>query len=66
MRYYLCERFSYEMAGKISHIISILLLIPLATMGFLVLLHTRHNYSLLALSIYLMLYLVLKWDLTQP
>ena len=66
LRYYLCERFSYEMAGKISHIISILLLIPLATMGFLVLLHTRYNYSLLALSIYLMLYLVLKWDLTQP
>ncbi len=38
-------------------------LIPLGALGFWVLLRTRYNYSLLALSVYLMLYLVLGEDL---
>lgn len=66
LRYYLRRKFTEVKAEKMSRIISTLFLVPLATLGFLVLLHTRYNYSLLALSIYLMLYLVLKWDLTQP
>lgn len=66
LRYLFRGVFSYEKAEKLSRIISTIFLIPLATFGFLVLLRTRCNYSLLALSVYLMLYLVLKWDLTQP
>jgi len=66
LRYYLRGKYTDEKTEKISRMISTLFLIPLATLGFLVLLHTRYNYSLLALSVYLILYLVLKWDLTQP
>ena len=39
---------------------------PLAAGGCLVLLRTRHNFSLLALSVYLMLYLVLKGEAPAP
>lgn len=66
MRYFLRSKYPTEKAGRISRAISTLILIPLAALGFIVLLHSRYNYSLLALSLYLMLYLVLKWDLTQP
>lgn len=53
-------------AGKISRILSFFLLFPLAVFGFFVLLRTRYNFSLLALSVYLMLYLVLKQDFSEP
>lgn len=66
LKYFLRSKYPAEKARKISRAISTIILVPLATLGFLVLLHTRYNYSLLALSVYLMLYLVLKWDLTQP
>lgn len=46
-------------ADKICLVLSIALLLPLSILGFLILLQTRYNFSLLALSIYLMLYLVL-------
>ena len=46
-------------ADKICLVLSITLLLPLSILGFLILLQTRYNFSLLALSIYLMLYLVL-------
>jgi len=49
-------------AETISIIISLLFLIPLAVIGFLILLKTKNNFSLLFLSVYLMLYLVLKKD----
>lgn len=66
LRYFLRSRYPEETAESISRIVSTLFLIPLAALGFLVLLRSHNNYSLLALSVYLMLYLVLKWDLTQP
>lgn len=66
LRYFLRGRYGDEKAVIISRVISTLFLVPLAVLGFLVLLRTRYNYSLLALSVYLMLYLVMKWDLTQP
>lgn len=52
-------------AGKITFVLSLLCLIPLAVLGFLVLLRTRYNFTLLALSLYLMLYLVLKRDFLE-
>lgn len=48
--------------GRVSFCLSLALLLPLAVLGFLVLLRTRYNFSLLALSLYLMLYLLLKRD----
>lgn len=54
-----------EKCRKISFIISICILFPMAVIGFMLLLYTRNNFSLLALSIYLMLYLVLKKDMFE-
>ncbi len=62
LRALLSGRMDAHTAGKISFVLSILLLIPLAVLGFLVLLRTRYNVSLLAFSLYLMLYLVLGRD----
>lgn len=42
--------------------LSVAFLVPLGALGFWVLLRTRYNYSLLALAVYLMLYLVLGED----
>ena len=52
-----------DTAAKISFAVGLVFLIPLAVLGFVILLRTRYNYSLLAISLYLMLYLVLKHDL---
>lgn len=49
-------------AGKVTFFLSISLLFPLSVLGFFILLHTRYNFSLLLMSLYLMLYLVLKRD----
>ncbi len=62
LRALLCRITDVERAQKLVFTISLLLLFPLAVLGFLLLLSTRYNFSLLALSIYLMLYLVLKQD----
>lgn len=59
---FLSERLDPVRAGKLSFAVSLTVLFPLAVLGFLVLLYTRYNFSLLALSLYLMLYLVLKRD----
>ena len=66
LRYLLRSRLGADKAEGVCRVLSALFLFPLAVLGFFVLLHTRYNYSLLALSLYLMLYLVLKWDYTQP
>ncbi len=52
----------WERAGRLSRIVSAILLLPLAALGFLILLRTRYNFSLLALSLYGMLYLALGRD----
>lgn len=49
-------------ADRVSRAAAVGLLVPLAALGFLVLLRTRYNYTLLALAVYLMLYLVLGVD----
>ena len=50
---------SWRSAEKITRITTVIFLLPLAVLGFLVLLQTRYNFSLLAISLYLMLYLLL-------
>lgn len=63
LRSFLSGHMETEKAEKIVFGISLFFLIPLSVLGFLILLRTRYNFSLLALSLYLMLYLVLKRDL---
>lgn len=63
LRAVLCRRFTPQTASRATCAISLLLLLPLATLGFLLLLYTRYNFTLLFLSVYLMLYFVLREDL---
>lgn len=63
MRAFLSERFGAEKARKFTVAVSLVLLFPIMVLGFMVLLQTKNNFSLLALSVYLMLYLVLKKDM---
>ncbi len=58
----LCAAMKREQAAKISLVVSLVFLLPMAVLGFLVLLRTRYNFTLLAMSLYLMLYLLLKRD----
>mgnify|MGYP005789779583 FL=1 len=58
----LCAWKGERRGGKLSLAVSLLCLLPLATLGFWILLYTRYNFTLLAMSLYLMLYLVLKRD----
>jgi len=55
-------RFGPGQASLICRWVSVVFLVPLGGLGFFVLLRTRYNFSLLALAVYLMLYLVLKED----
>lgn len=62
LRSLLAVRLGEERAGQVAFGLSLALLLPLAVLGFLILLRTRYNFTLLAVSVYLMLYLVLKRD----
>lgn len=65
LRYFLRYMTEDQWAERISRRVSAVLLFPLAVLGFLILIRTRYNYSLLLLSLYLMMYLVLGWDYAQ-
>lgn len=56
-------RMKGERADKLCFAVSLGLILPMAVLGFVILLRTRYNFTLLAMSLYLMLYLVLKRDL---
>lgn len=58
----LCVAMGREQASKVVLAVSLVFLFPMAVLGFLVLLRTRYNFTLLAMSLYLMLYLLLKRD----
>ena len=49
-------------ARRVSRVLTVATVLPLGALGFLVLLRTRYNFTLLALAVYLMLYLVLRED----
>ncbi len=63
LRAALCLWLSPGCAAWVTTVFSLALLLPLATLGFLLLLYTQYNFTLLILSLYLMLYLVLGKDL---
>lgn len=56
----LCSKYRAETCEKIVNIVSFFVILPIALMGFLVLLRSRYNFSLLIVSGYLMLMLLLK------
>lgn len=56
----LCFKHSSAVSAKAVEIISFLILFPLAVVGFLILLQSRYNFSLLLVSCYLMLLLLMK------
>lgn len=62
LNYILSTIFAKPTAAKITTAVSIALLFPLSVLGFVILLHTRYNFTLLAMCCYLMFYLVLKHD----
>ena len=57
------KNLSIKNAILISKIISILFLVPISVLGFIVVLNSRYNFSLLILSCYLMMYMVFKEDM---
>ena len=54
---------NFEKSKKISNIISVVFLIPIAIVGFLVLLSSKYNFSLILLSCYLFSYILFKEDI---
>ena len=62
LRAALSARLAPAAAERVSLACTLLTVLPLGALGFLVLLRTRYNFTLLALAVYLMLYLVLRED----
>ncbi|HEX3038429.1 MAG TPA: peptidase M50 [Oscillospiraceae bacterium] len=56
----LCSKYSPATSAKTVEIISFFILLPLAVLGFLLLFQSRYNFSLLFVSGYLMLLLIMK------
>ncbi len=58
--FFLSVRLGPDRSARIVTIVSVAVLLPLGVLGFLLLLESRYNFSLLLASVYLMLCLVLK------
>ena len=56
----LCRRFSQEFSEKAVDVCTFVCIFPLAALGFLVLLRSENNFSLLFVSIYLVFSLLFK------
>lgn len=56
----LCLRLREDTAARVGTVVSVLTLLPLAIIGFWLLLRSRYNFSLLLVGCYLMLLLLLK------
>lgn len=56
----LCQKIPPSKAEKAVRVISFAVLLPLAALGFLVLFQSKYNFSLLLLSVYLMVLILLK------
>ena len=56
----LCCRYTPKIAANIVAVVSFLVLLPTAVLGFFLLLQSRYNFTLFFISIYLMILLVLK------
>ncbi len=58
----LSKRVCGETCERVTQIVSFLTLLPLALVGFIILLESKYNFSLLFLCFYLMTYLLFKND----
>ena len=56
----LCNKFSQKTSETIVAVVSFFALLPVAIIGFMMLLQSKHNFTLFFISIYLMVLLVLK------
>lgn len=54
---------NFEKSKKISDIISVVFLVPISIVGFLVLISSKYNFSLVLLSCYLFSYILFKEDI---
>ena len=57
---FVSSRMDEQKAEGLTSFVSLLLILPIMIVGFMLLISTKSNYSLLAVAVYLMLYLVLK------
>ena len=57
---FLCLRHPLETAGKVIEVVSFVTLLPLSVLGFVVLVRSQHNFSLLLAACYMMALLMLK------
>ncbi len=57
------KNISIKNSVLISQIISILFLVPISFLGFIILLDSKYNFSLLILSCYLIMYMVFREDM---
>lgn len=56
----LCDKFAPDTCDKIMNILSVILIIPIATAGYYVLFVSRYNYSILFIAVYLTLAIISK------
>lgn len=56
----LTKKLSFETSDKIIDLLTILLILPTAVFGFIILFNSKYNFSLLIVSVYLITALVLK------
>ncbi len=57
------KKIDFLLAEKISNIVSFIFLVPVCILGFLVLINSKYNFSLLILSCYLISYICFKENL---
>jgi stage IV sporulation protein FB len=60
---FLNKKFDVLLSEKILNIVSVIILIPVCFLGFLILINSRYNFSLLILSCYLISYIFFKEDI---
>lgn len=58
----LTEKLGADKAGKFCFVLSLLILFPVAVLGFMLLIYSKNNFSLLLLALYLIFYLLFKRD----
>jgi len=56
----LCKKLDFILAEKILNILSFIILVPVCILGFIVLIKSKYNFSLLILGCYLLSYVLLK------
>lgn len=55
-----CRRFSPDVSAKILDVMTFVMIFPTAIVGFLILFNSKYNFSLLIISVYLIIVLVMK------